>query len=90
MVESRRSSLLVVDEKGRPLGRILSDDILDALGGVALGRLYREPPGMGRRTVRAIAPPRRERRGEHLGGEVGGGFRTRAAPAQEGEHPLVV
>jgi CBS domain-containing protein len=31
MVESRRSSLLVVDEKGRPLGRILSDDILDAL-----------------------------------------------------------
>jgi Mg/Co/Ni transporter MgtE len=31
LVESRRSSLLVVDEKGRPLGRILSDDILDAL-----------------------------------------------------------
>ena len=31
MVESRRSSLLVVDEKGRPIGRILSDDILDAL-----------------------------------------------------------
>jgi Mg/Co/Ni transporter MgtE len=31
IVESRRSSLLVVDEKGRPLGRILSDDILDAL-----------------------------------------------------------
>jgi CBS domain containing-hemolysin-like protein len=31
MVESRRSSLLVVDEKGRPLGRILSDDVLDAL-----------------------------------------------------------
>src|SRR6266487_3780094 len=31
MVESRRSSLLVVDEEGRPLGRILSDDILDAL-----------------------------------------------------------
>jgi len=31
MVESRRSSLLVVDEEGRPLGRILSDDVLDAL-----------------------------------------------------------
>jgi CBS domain-containing protein/sporulation protein YlmC with PRC-barrel domain len=31
MVESRRSSLLVVDEEGRPLGRILSDDMLDAL-----------------------------------------------------------
>jgi CBS domain-containing protein len=31
LVESRRSSLLVVDEKGRPLGRILSDDVLDAL-----------------------------------------------------------
>ncbi len=31
LVESRRSSLLVVDEDGRPLGRILSDDVLDAL-----------------------------------------------------------
>jgi hypothetical protein len=31
MVESRRSSLLVVDGQGRPLGRILSDDVLDAL-----------------------------------------------------------
>jgi CBS domain-containing protein len=31
MVESRRSSLLVVDEEGRPMGRILSDDVLDAL-----------------------------------------------------------
>jgi CBS domain-containing protein len=31
MVESRRSSLLVVDDDGRPLGRILSDDVLDAL-----------------------------------------------------------
>ena len=31
MVESRRSSLLVVDDKGKPLGRILSDDVLDAL-----------------------------------------------------------
>jgi CBS domain-containing protein len=31
LVESRRSSLLVVDDNGRPLGRILSDDVLDAL-----------------------------------------------------------
>jgi CBS domain-containing protein len=31
MIESRRSSLLVVDDEGRPLGRILSDDVLDAL-----------------------------------------------------------
>jgi CBS domain-containing protein len=31
MVESRRSSLLVVDEAGKPIGRILSDDVLDAL-----------------------------------------------------------
>jgi CBS domain-containing protein/sporulation protein YlmC with PRC-barrel domain len=31
MVESRRSSLLVADDEGRPLGRILSDDVLDAL-----------------------------------------------------------
>jgi CBS domain-containing protein len=31
MVESRRSSLLVVDDDGKPLGRILADDILDAL-----------------------------------------------------------
>jgi CBS domain-containing protein len=31
MVESRRSSLLVVDDDGKPIGRILSDDILDAL-----------------------------------------------------------
>jgi CBS domain-containing protein len=31
MVESRRSSLLVVDDKRRPIGRILSDDVLDAL-----------------------------------------------------------
>jgi CBS domain-containing protein len=31
LVESRRSSLLVVDEGGRPLGRILADDVLDAL-----------------------------------------------------------
>jgi CBS domain-containing protein/sporulation protein YlmC with PRC-barrel domain len=31
LIESRRSSLLVVDDEGRPLGRILSDDVLDAL-----------------------------------------------------------
>jgi CBS domain-containing protein len=31
LVESRRSSLLVVDDEGRPLGRILADDVLDAL-----------------------------------------------------------
>jgi CBS domain-containing protein/sporulation protein YlmC with PRC-barrel domain len=31
LVESRRSSLLVVDDDGKPLGRILSDDVLDAL-----------------------------------------------------------
>jgi CBS domain-containing protein/sporulation protein YlmC with PRC-barrel domain len=31
LVESRRSSLLVVADDGRPLGRILSDDVLDAL-----------------------------------------------------------
>ncbi len=31
LVESRRSSLLVVDEHCRPLGRILADDVLDAL-----------------------------------------------------------
>jgi Mg/Co/Ni transporter MgtE len=31
LVESRRSSLLVVDQDGHPLGRILADDVLDAL-----------------------------------------------------------
>lgn len=31
LVESRRSSLLVVDDKARPVGRILADDVLDAL-----------------------------------------------------------
>ncbi len=31
LVESRRSSLLVVDDDYRPLGRILADDVLDAL-----------------------------------------------------------
>ncbi len=31
LIDSRRSSVLVVDENGRPLGRILADDIVDAL-----------------------------------------------------------
>lgn len=31
LVRTRRSSLLVVDGRGRPLGRILADDVLDAL-----------------------------------------------------------
>ena len=31
LMESRRSSLLVVDDEGRPLGRILSDDVLDTV-----------------------------------------------------------
>jgi CBS domain-containing protein len=31
LVENRRSSLLVVDETGAPLGRILADDVVDAL-----------------------------------------------------------
>jgi len=31
LIESRRSSLLVVDDERRPLGRILADDVLDAL-----------------------------------------------------------
>lgn len=31
LIESRRSSLLVVDSEDRPLGRILADDVLDAL-----------------------------------------------------------
>lgn len=31
LVETRRSSLLVVNEEGTPLGRILADDVLDAL-----------------------------------------------------------
>ena len=31
LVESRRSSLVVVDEEGRPVGRILADDVVDAL-----------------------------------------------------------
>ena len=39
LVESRRSSLLVVDDAHRPLGRILADDVLDALTPEA-GRLH--------------------------------------------------
>jgi hypothetical protein len=31
LIESRRSSVVVVDDEGRPLGRILADDIVDAL-----------------------------------------------------------
>ena len=31
LVESRRSSLLVIDTDGLPLGRILADDVIDAL-----------------------------------------------------------
>jgi Mg/Co/Ni transporter MgtE len=31
LVEARRLSLVVVDEEGRPVGRILADDVLDAL-----------------------------------------------------------
>jgi Mg/Co/Ni transporter MgtE len=31
LVEARRSSMVVVDEDGRPVGRILADDVLDAL-----------------------------------------------------------
>ena len=33
LTEARRSSLLVVDEEGRPAGRILADDVVDALMG---------------------------------------------------------
>jgi Mg/Co/Ni transporter MgtE len=31
LVEARRLSLVVVDEEGHPIGRILADDLLDAL-----------------------------------------------------------
>ena len=31
LVEARRLSLVVVDDDGRPIGRILADDVLDAL-----------------------------------------------------------
>ncbi len=32
LVEARRHSMVVVDEDGAPIGRILADDVLDALG----------------------------------------------------------
>ena len=31
LIESRRLSMVVVDDDGRPIGRILADDVLDAL-----------------------------------------------------------
>ena len=31
LIDSRRSSVLVVDDDGRPIGRILADDVIDAL-----------------------------------------------------------
>ena len=31
LVEARRHSMVVVDDDGRPIGRILADDVLDAL-----------------------------------------------------------
>ena len=31
LIDSRRSSVLVVDDEGRPVGRILADDVIDAL-----------------------------------------------------------
>ena len=31
LVEARRLSLVVVDDDGKPIGRILADDVLDAL-----------------------------------------------------------
>ncbi|MGH9307048.1 MAG: magnesium transporter MgtE N-terminal domain-containing protein [Acidimicrobiales bacterium] len=31
LIEARRSSVLVVDERGAPIGRILADDVVDAL-----------------------------------------------------------
>jgi Mg/Co/Ni transporter MgtE len=31
LVEARRQSMVVVDESGYPIGRILADDVLDAL-----------------------------------------------------------
>lgn len=39
LIDSRRSSVIVVDESGRPLGRILADDVVDALM-PARGRLH--------------------------------------------------
>ena len=31
LVEARRHSMVVVDDDGRPIGRILADDVLDVL-----------------------------------------------------------
>jgi CBS domain-containing protein len=31
LIEARRHSMVVVDDDGRPIGRILADDVLDAL-----------------------------------------------------------
>ena len=31
LIDNRRSSIVVVDGKGRPAGRILADDVVDAL-----------------------------------------------------------
>ncbi len=31
LVEARRHSMVVIDDDGRPIGRILADDVLDAL-----------------------------------------------------------
>ena len=31
LVEARRQSMVVVDDDGGPIGRILADDVLDAL-----------------------------------------------------------
>ena len=31
LVDNRRNTLLVVDDHGRPLGRIQADDVIDAL-----------------------------------------------------------
>ena len=43
-IDSRGSSLLVVDEERRPVGRILADDLIDALvperGRVRFPRLF--------------------------------------------------
>jgi Mg/Co/Ni transporter MgtE len=41
VLSNRRSSVVVVDDHGRPIGRILVDDVLDALVPRA-GRLHRD------------------------------------------------
>ena len=46
LVEARSPSVVVVDEDGRPLGRIVADDVVDALmptrGRVRFPRLLRD------------------------------------------------